>query len=229
MEKLTLNIEKRDKKVGLKTLRDSGKVPAVFYGRKEKSTPVVVAERDFQKVWKEAGESTIISLHGGGKDIDAIIHEVQVHPVSGMPLHADFYVIEKDRKITVPVPLEFVGESEAEKQGLILVKVLHELEVESLPGSLPQHLEVDISVLKDVDSHILVKDIKLPEGVKATAPGEEVVISVNEAREEEPEEVPEEVDMDSIEVETKGKGEEGAEGEDGAKAPEAPAEGKKEG
>lgn len=213
MEKMTLNVEKREKN-GLDSLRKKAKMPAVFYGRKEDATSISVSEKDFKQVWAKAGESTIISLHGLGKDIDAIIHDVQVHPVTGLPLHADFYVIEKDRKLTVDIPLEFIGESPAEKAGLVLVKVLHEIEVESLPANLPQHVEVDLSNLVDIESQILIKDLKLPEGVEATAPADEVVISVNEAREEEIEEPVVAPDIDSIEVEQKGKKEEEAPAEE---------------
>jgi large subunit ribosomal protein L25 len=214
-EKLILNVEKRNPSTGsgqgngIKALRTLGKIPAVFYGRKESSTPIAILEKDFQKIWSSAGESTVISLHGVDKDIDALIHDVQLHPVTDRPIHADFYVIEKDRKIEVPVPLEFIGEAPAEKAGLVLVKVMHEIEVESLPSNLPQHIGVDLTVLIDAESQILVKDLKLPEGVKASADPEEVVVSVTEAREEEPETPSEAPDMDSIEVEKKGKSEEG--------------------
>jgi large subunit ribosomal protein L25 len=209
MEKMTLNVEKREKMGNLGALRAADKMPAVFYGRKEKSTPISLLAKDFKKVWKEAGESTIISLHGAGKDVDAIIHDVDVHPVTEEPRHVDFYVIEKDRKIKVNVPIEFVGEAPVEKLGHIIIKVLHEIEVEALPGNLPQSLEVDISSLTELESQILVKDIKKSEGVEFMADPEDVVISVSEAREDEPE--PEVVDMDAIEVE--GEKKEGEEGE----------------
>ena len=213
MEKMTLDVEKRSKN-GIKTLRVEGLIPAVFYGRKEESTPITISEKDFVKVWKDAGESTVISLHGAGKDVDTLIHDVQLNPVTDRPIHADFYVIEKDRKITVDVPIEFIGEAPAEKMELVLVKVLHEIEVQSLPANLPQEIEVDLSSLVDVQSQILIKDLKLPEGVVATAEPEEVIISVTEAREEEPETPAEAPDMDSIEVEQKGKDEKGVEGAD---------------
>jgi large subunit ribosomal protein L25 len=220
-EKVILNVEKRDPSTsstgrpqensgqgnGVKALRAENKIPAVFYGRKEKSTPITISEKEFQKVWEDAGESTVISLHGVGRDIDALIHDVQFHPVTDKPIHADFYVIEKDRKITVEVPLEFIGEAPAEKAGLVLVKVLHEIEIESLPANLPQHIEVDLGVLVDAESQILIKDLKLPEGVSAIAESEEVVVSVTEAREEELETPSEAPDMASIEVEKKGKSE----------------------
>lgn len=223
MQKLALKVKKRDKANSLKTLRTKGFLPAVFYGRKEKSTPIFVSAHDFKEIWKKAGESAIVSLHGAGKDIDAVIHDVQVHPVTDEPRHADFYVIEKDRKIKVSIPLEFTGESPAEKLGHILVKVLHEIEVEALPGNLPQSVRVDISPLVELDSQILVKDIKMPEGVKATLDKEEVVISVSEAREDEPEPELEEVDMDAIEVEAKGKEEEEGTEEEKSAPTEAPA------
>jgi large subunit ribosomal protein L25 len=207
MDKMTLNVKERGKN-GIKTLRADGLIPAVFYGRKEESTSISIPLKDFLKVWEGAGESTIISLHGAGKDIDALIHDVQRDPITDKPIHADFYVIEKDRKITVEVSLEFVGEAPAEKAGLILVKVLHEIEVESLPANLPSHIDIDMTTLIDAQSQILIKDLKLPEGVVATAEPEEVVVSVTEAREEEPETPVEAPDMGSIEVEKKGKGEE---------------------
>jgi len=222
MEKMTLNVEKRSKN-GLGGLKSDGKIPAVFYGRKEESTPISISEKDFLKVWGEAGESTIISLHGAGKDIDAIIHDVQIHPVTDKPIHADFYVIEKDRKITVPVPLEFIGEAPAEKAGFVLVKVLHEIEVESLPANLPGHIEINLSSIIDLESQILVKDLKLPNGVEPTLEPDDVVVSVSEAREEEPETPAEAPDMDSIEVEKKGKVED--ESAEAGSTPEAPKEG----
>jgi len=207
MERLILNVKKREKG----ELLEKGLIPGVFYGREEKSTPISLLEADFMKAWKEAGESSIISLSGAGKDIDAVIQDVQFHPVTDRVLHADFYVIEKDRKIKVDVPLQFIGESPAEKNGLILVKVMHEIEIESLPADLPHQIEVDLARIVDIRSQILVEDLNFPEGVKPSAEKDEVVLSVTEAREEEPETPPEEVDMESIEVMKKGKEEAGDE------------------
>ena len=204
MEKLILNVEKRDKK-GAKNLREEGKIPAVFYGRKEESTPVSLLEKDFMKIWKKAGESTIVSLHGVGRDVEALIQDVQFHVLTDRPLHVDFYAIEKNRKITVEVPIHFVGESSAEKAGHLLIKVMHEIEVESLPANLPQYVEADLSLLVDVGSQITIKDLKLGVGVEAKDDLNDVVVSVTEAREEEVEAPVEAPDMASIEVEKKGK------------------------
>ena len=216
---LELKVEKREELgKASKELGKAGKMPAVFYGPKEETTPITVPAKSFLNVWKEAGESTVVQLSGLGDPKDVLIHDVDVDPVSGDPRHVDFYVMEKGKKVTVSIPLEFEGEAPAVKElGGMIVKVLHELEIEALPKDLPHEIKIDVSVLENFDSQIQVKDLVLPEGVEATAEPEEVVVLAAEAKEEE-EEIPAEVDLESIEVEQKGKKEEGDEGE-------APAEG----
>jgi large subunit ribosomal protein L25 len=212
---LTLPFENRESKGSIDALRKGGRVPAVFYGPKEKSTPITLKETEFKKVWKEAGESSIITLKNGGEEHEALIQDVEVHPVSGAPLHADFYVIEKGKKLEVAVPLEFVGVAPAVKDlGGILVKVLHEIEIEALPKDLPHDIEVDISALTTLDSQILIKDLKLPAGVEAKLDPESVVAAIAVAKDE-PEEVAP-ADISSIEVVgAKGKEETEGEGEAG--------------
>lgn len=208
---LTLHVEQRDTKQKPETMRKEGKLPAVFYGRKEKSTPITVDQHDFEKVFREAGEFTIIVLEGVGEEKEALIHEVDVHPVSGVPQHADFYVIEKGKKLNVDVPIEFVGTPPAvEDLGGVLVKVIHELEIEALPKDLPHEIMVDVSGLSDFESQITIDDLTLPEGVTAILDDEEVVAMISEPKEEEEEEEETEIDMDAIAVE----GKEGKEGED---------------
>jgi large subunit ribosomal protein L25 len=211
---ITLEVKERPAKAGLDALRINGAIPAVFYGRKEESTPISLSMKDFKKAWDEAGESSVLILKGVGQDKEVIIHDVAVHPVSGEPLHVDFYVIEKGKKIEVSVPLEFVGESNAVKElGGTLVKVIFELEIEAFPKDLPQEIEVDISAITDFDIHICAKDIALPNGVDLITSPDEVVALVSEPREEEPEEpAVEEFDPEKIEVEQKGKKEEDKEG-----------------
>ena len=217
---LTLNVEKRDMKIKPESLKESGKMPAVFYGPKEKSTSVIVSLTDFIKVFKKAGESSVIILKEGRNEHEALIHDIDVHPVTGAPRHADFYVIEKGKKIKVNIPLIFEGISPAVKdKGAILVKVARNLEIEAAPKDLPHELKVDISSLIDFSSTITAKDIVLPPGVTLIAGKDEIVASVSEAKEEVEEVKP--VDMSAIEVEKKGK--ETKEGEAGAETatPEA--------
>jgi large subunit ribosomal protein L25 len=208
---LELKIEKREEIGKPKKLRKAGFLPAVFYGKKEKATPISVSSRDFEKVYKEAGESTVITLSGIGELKEVLIHDVDFDPVTGVSRHVDFYVLEKGAKIEVNIPLEFIGESPAVKGGGNLIKVLHDIEIRVVPKDLPQHIDVDISGLVDFTSRIIAKDIKLPESAELITKEDEVVALVTEQIEEKEEEVVT-PNLESIEVEKKGKKEEGAEG-----------------
>lgn len=209
---LSLKAEKRSRIGKLGNLRKEGFFPAVFYGKKEESTPIQVKQADFLKVYKNAGESSVITIDLGSKKVEALINEVAIDPVSGRPVHADFYVFEKGQKVEIEVPIEFVGVSIAVKElGGILVKSLHELKIEAEPTNLPQHIEVDIEPLKQFGDVITVGQVKLPAGVSLIQNAEEIIASVSEPKEEVVEEAP--VDLNAIEVEKKGKTEEeGAEG-----------------
>lgn len=219
---LSLTIEKRDLKLTPDKVRANGLMPAVFYGPKEASTPISLNPKEFAKVWKKAGESSVIILkEANGTEHEALIHEVDVHPLSGEARHADFYVIEKGKKVEVSVPLVFSGVAPAVKDlGGILVKVHREIEIEAAPRDLPHDLTVDISKLVTLTDVIKAGDIALPKGVELKINSDEVVASIAEAKEE-VEEAPTAIDMSAIEVEKKGKAEEG----DAAAA--APAEEKK--
>lgn len=218
---LSLAVERRE---GAKNedIRSAGKMPAVFYGPKEASTPVAVSAKEFKKVWKQAGESSVIILKEGTKEHEALIYAVDVHPLSGEPRHADFYVIEKGKKVKVRVPLVFTGVSPAVKdKGAILIKVLRDMEIEAAPRDLPRELSVDISKLVEYNDAIHARDVVLPTGVELKSKPEEVLASVAEAKEEVAPAAP--VDMSAIEV-TDGKGKELKEGEVGADGkPVAPA------
>jgi len=202
---ITLEVSKRDTKTSPDGIRSQGLIPAVFYGRKEKSTSISVKMADFKRAWKEAGESSVLILKGDGVDLQALIHEVVLDPVKDIPRHIDFYAVEKGKKLRVDVPVEFVGTSPAVKDlGGTLVKVIHELEIEAMPANLPHKLEADISALVDLESVIHIKDIVLPEGVTIFAKPDDVVASVSEVVKEEEKPV-EATDLSQIEVEKKGK------------------------
>jgi large subunit ribosomal protein L25 len=196
---MELTVEKRDTKTNPKALRGEGKLPAVIYGRSEESTPISVDRKVFEKLFREAGESTVITLKGLGDEKDALINEVVFHPVSGEPIHADFYAIQKGQTVTVSVPLEFEGVSPAVKDlGGTLVKVMHELEIEVAPKDLPQHIIVDISKLKTLEDKIEVKDLKLPASAKISIDPEEAVALISMTQEEPAESSP--MDLSAIET-----------------------------
>jgi len=203
-----IKAEKRNKGINLDTLRKTGKIPAVFYGSEKVTTSISIPVIEFKKIWREAGESSAVKISIDDNNIDVLIHEVQVHPVTEEPIHVDFLVIDMNKKIKINVPLEYIGISNAVKNGLgNLVKVLHEIEIEALPKDLPHNLEVDISKLKTVENQIFVSDIKLPIGVTVITNLQDVVASIV-LQVEEKEEIVTPVDLSTIEVEKKGKKEE---------------------
>lgn len=202
----------------IKSLRKEGLLPAVVYGAGENSKPIALNLKEFEKVWSKAGESSIIELEIGNDKKNVLIADVQRDPLKDTPIHADFQAIRMDEKIETEVPINFTGEAPAVKNlGGILVKVLHELEIEALPADLPAVLEVDISGLSNLDDRFLVKDLNLPKGVRVLAGPEEVIALVEEPKAEEiPVETP---TLEDIEVVgKKGKKEEESEAESTEKA-----------
>ncbi|MBI5457463.1 50S ribosomal protein L25 [Candidatus Kaiserbacteria bacterium] len=187
---LALEVKPRVENESADTLRKLGAVPAVFYGPKEAATPISVDARKLAHVWREAGETTIVTLKGLGEDKDTLIHDAQFNPVTGALLHADFYVLEKGKKIKIKVPLEFEGVAPAEKAGHIVVKALHEIEIEVAPAELPHHLSVDLVKLENVGDHITAAQIALPGSASLITHGEEIVASVTEFKEEKEEITP---------------------------------------
>ncbi|MDQ3090041.1 MAG: 50S ribosomal protein L25 [bacterium] len=204
---IKLKAELRDKSQKPADLRKSGKLPAVFYGKKEASTPISINSIDFLKAWKEVGESSVITLETSEGPVESLIHDVDFDPLSGAPRHADFYVFEKGHKVSVEVVIEFEGISPAVKDlGGSLVKVIHALKIEAMPKDLPHNLIVDISSLTTFEDQILASQIKLPAGVELMENPEEVIALVAAPREEVEEEVAP-IDLSQIEVEKKGKDE----------------------
>lgn len=205
---LTLDVKKREK-VGKSSeiLKKTGDMPAVVYGPKQEAISITIPVRAFEKIWKVGGESSVIVLKGLGEDKETLIHDVDFDPVTDTPRHADFYAIEKGKKVRVGVPIEYIGVAPAVKElGAVLVKVLHELEIEVMPKDLPHVLEVDISPLTALGSQLLVKDLKFASGIVVLNKEDEVVAIASEVKEEVVDETP--VDLSAIEVEKKGKKEE---------------------
>ena len=201
---LILEAKRRSNKPTSGALRKIGELPAVFYGRKEKSTPITLSYKQFEKAWKRAGESTVITLRGEWGDKETLIVDTAKDPLTDAFLHADFYCLEKGQKVKVKVPIEWSGVAGAVKDlGGVLLKVLHDLEIETEPSKLPHVIIVDISKLADLNSQLLAKDVSLPSGVKLVTNPDEVVAAIAEAKEEIEEKPAESVDLSSIEISEK--------------------------
>ncbi|MDP1629768.1 MAG: 50S ribosomal protein L25 [bacterium] len=205
----------------LKTLRKEGMVPAVLYGPGVKSSSLQVNLRDLEKIYKEAGENTIVKLKIKDDKIperNVLIYDIARDPVRRNIIHIDFLQVKMDQAIKAAIPLEFTGESSAVKnEGGIMVKNIHEVEVEALPADLPHKIVVDISSLNTFEDAILVKDLPVSSKVKILAESELMVAQVQPPRTEAElealkEEVVEKVEEVKVETEEK-KAEKEQEGE----------------
>ncbi|MBI2623426.1 MAG: 50S ribosomal protein L25 [Candidatus Liptonbacteria bacterium] len=193
----------------VKQLRAKGIIPAELYGRGLENIHLSVPAKEFAKVFKEAGENTVVELVVEGKKHPAMVHEVSRDYLTNEVSHVDFYQVRMDEKITAKIPLEFAGIAPGVRdKGGILNKTLSEIEVEALPGDLPHRLTVDIGALDDINKSLRVKDIGVPKGVRVLVDGEMAVATVTPPLKEEPK--PEEAttaapDLTAVKVETEEK------------------------
>jgi large subunit ribosomal protein L25 len=205
-------------------MRASGRVPAVVYGGGLDPLNIAVHEKDFSELLKqEYGENTIflLKLKGTKQERLAMIHEMQVDPISRSYLHVDFIRITKGHAVRVNVPVELVGDSVGVRHGGLMDFQTRELDIEVLPGEMFEKIVVDISEL-DVDQTILVQDVldQLPKSGRALDDPERVIVAVVAPRavEEEEEEVEEAAELitdeeTEPEVIRKGRGDEEEGGE----------------
>lgn len=202
---MQLTVQTRDKfGKANKALRESGLIPAELYGHGVPNLHLSVGGKDFAKVLKEAGETSVIELVVGGEKHPVMIHDLERDPVSGEIKHIDFHQVRMDEKIKAHIPIRFAGEAPAVKQGGILNQTMTEVEVEALPSSLPPHFTIDISVLAELNQSIYIKDLHGLKGVEILVDPETVIVSVTPPLKEEVEEQPV-VDVSQVVVETEEK------------------------
>lgn len=190
----------------VKDLRLKGKIPAVMYGAGENGILLEISGHDFEKVFKQAGESSLVELEIGSDRKNVLIHNVAYDPIKDTPVHVDFLQVRMDKLIKAKVELLFEGDSPALKLGGILVKVHHELEIEALPADLPHQLKVDLTKLEKLGDKFTVADLDLPKGVSTHVGAEEVLALVEAPRSEaeiKAEEVAAAPGIESIEILTK--------------------------
>ena len=193
MDKKVLKAEERKlsgRKV--KTLRLQGLLPANIYGKKIKSTAIQVNLKDFEKLYKEVGETGLLDLEIGKDVRPVLIHNLQVNPKTDVLIHVDFLQVDLKVKVTAEVPVELVGESPATKQGIgTVVQQINDIEVEALPTDLPEKFEVSVETLTEVDQAIYVKDLKVDRTkVEIKTDPESIVVKVEPPQKEEVVETP---------------------------------------
>lgn len=196
---LTLSAKiRKETKRQVRTLRLKDIIPAVLYGPKLKKTQVLALDyKAFEKVYKEAGESSLVSLeiegegpkgprpqfeggaNGAGRKRLVLIHEIQKDPITDKISHVDFYQAPLEEKIVVKIPIVLEGISPAVKElGGTLVKYISETEVKALPQNLPKEIKINVEPLKTFQDNILIKDLKLSSGVEILRQADEIVASV---------------------------------------------------
>lgn len=185
-DKLTLSSEVRTvfgKK--LRKMRIHDNIPGNVFGTDFKSQSITLHLKDFLKAYKTAKETGVIYLTLGKEEIPVLIRGVQKHPVTDIILHVDFRKIDLKKKIETAVPVKSEGVSEAVTQkGGVLLTLAETLLVEALPQEIPSHIEVDISVIKEVGQEIKVSDLKKSETYVIKDPPDKVIFSVVEHKEE---------------------------------------------
>lgn len=196
--------EKREKEKRAE-LKAQENIPAVLYGPKIKNNILLkVNQKDFVKVYEEAGENTLLDLDIDGKKYKVLIYYVQSDHINLDPLHVDFYQPNLKEKVEAEVPLVFEGKAPAEKLGGTLITV-DGVVVKALPQDLPKEIKINLEVLKTFEDMISVKDIVLGEGVKIKEKEDKVLAKVVPPEKEE------------TEREEKEGEQEGKEGEEGKK------------
>ncbi len=184
--------------------REQSKIPAVLYGHGITNENLSVDVLAFERVYAEAGESTIIALDtGAGKPVNVLIHNLQKDPLSDQVMHIDFFQVRMDEKIDTEVAFEFVGEAPAVKEfGGVLVRNMESLQISCLPADLPGHVTIDLSTLATYDDRIIVADLSLDDKITLHIPDTTVIALVSPPRtEEEVASLDADVDADVSQVE----------------------------
>jgi len=182
MDQIELSANTRDilgKKV--RFLRRQGITPANLYGHNLKSTALQVDTVELKHTLSKAGKSSLVALmvDGTKRPKMVVVRDIQREPLTGDLLHVDLYQVKMQEKIKLDVPLLFVGEAPAVKdRGGILVQNMNSIEVECLPANMPHNIEVDLSVLSELDQAVHVKDLSIDESVTILTDPEQSIVQI---------------------------------------------------
>jgi len=172
----------------VKNLRKGGLLPSTIYGQGMEPISIQIVDKELEAIFKHAGESGLVDIILEEKVMPVLFRNPQYHPVVGNLLHVDCFKVNLKEKITTNVPLVYVGEAPAVKEGKVLVEVLNEVEIEALPTDFPEKIEVDLAKLVNVESVITVADLVLDKSLlEIKNEPSQVIVKVEEPKvEEEP-------------------------------------------
>lgn len=187
MAEFTLNCAKRESvgKNKVNRLRAEKLIPAVVYTRGEESINIQIEESELLKVYRQAGTSNIVDLMIDGEKHAAIFKEVQKHPFKNQFIHADLQGVRADEKLRINIPIILDGRDEIRVQPSVLMQMLNEIEIESLPANIPNEIVIDVRDMQ-IGDNILVQDLDIynSEDLDVLTNGEDLVASLSEPREE---------------------------------------------
>ena len=167
------------------TLRRGGVLPANIYGRAQESMAVQLSYVDARDLLNAHGLNTLVNIQveGEGETRPVVIRNVELEPVHRKILHLDMYQVDLARIIKATIPVVLTGDSPAvQKFGGVLIHALDHIEVEGLPHTIPEHIEVSVNGLIAIGDHIQVKDLRVPPGVKFHADPDQGVAAVQASR-----------------------------------------------
>ncbi len=185
MEMVEITVERRtgQGKSQARKLRRAGSIPAIFYGPKRTTLAVAIGAKEFdEKLAHLEGSHLIRLVNDGGKDAElhdkaVLLREVQRHPTTDAILHVDLFEVSLTERLTVSVPLRFVGKAAGVVDGGILQPILREIEVECLPTEIPDFIEVDVSPL-GIHEAVHLADVQLPAGITLISEPTQTVVTV---------------------------------------------------
>jgi large subunit ribosomal protein L25 len=190
MSELSIDVQKRTE-TGTnanRRLRQSGKIPAVVYGGGKETVPIQLNRKtliDLMKSGENENAIFLLKLADSGQERHAMIHDMQIDPLTRQVIHIDFQRIVMTEKVKVQVPVELVGTAHGVKvEGGMIDFVHREVAVECMPGDIPKHIDLDVTELR-VGQHVEAKDLMLPEGVTLAEEPDRVILSLSHTKAEE--------------------------------------------
>ncbi|HQK99099.1 MAG TPA: 50S ribosomal protein L25, partial [Bacteroidia bacterium] len=183
MQKHSITTQKREStgKGSVKKYRNQGLIPCIVYDSKAKCKSILVNEKEFNQLFANIGEHTLITLDVDGKQDDVLVKDYQEHPVTERILHIDFYKVDPNKKIKTRIPIHSKGLPVGVRTGGILEHYLHSLYIECLPKDIPHQIEVEVSSL-ELNQGIYVRDLKLGDKIKIHTPEDQAIFIVHTPR-----------------------------------------------
>ncbi len=158
---IKVNIRKRIGKEESKKLRREGIIPGIIYGSGENTIPIKVNNKELLDLLRKIpSESTVLNIDVEGDQKMAIIQDMQMHPLHGIPTHVDFRIVHKGETVKVTVPIVLEGEAIGVKEGGLLEQIIHDIDIETTPMNIPEKVVFDITNMK-VGDKIYVKDLEI--------------------------------------------------------------------